>query len=284
MCPRFARALCCALVVWAQAATAFAQSAPRKPAARPAAPAAAAPAASAPLDDRRAQALLAEAQGALQRGDFPAAEQAGTQLLEENTRLFGADHPNVAVAVNLLGYVALRQGRFGEAEARFRRMLAITEQRLGPTHEFTASALNGLALVLERQGDYPGAETLLRRAHGILEKTLGAQHPDTATTLSNLGRVLDTQGKFAATGAQPQPGAPRSGATRPCRWSSAPRKPCSAGSMPKPRRCTSESSRRMKRRWARSTRPPPPRFPIWATCFSCRASTLRPRRFTAARW
>jgi CHAT domain-containing protein len=188
------RAVCCALLLGALG-SAFAQTAPRKPAATPAPQRA--------VDDSRAQALLNEAQTALQRGEFAAAENAGTRLLEENTRLFGAEHANVAVAHNVLGYTYLRQGKFSDAEAQFRRMLAITERALGPEHEFSASALNGLALVLERLGDYPGAETLLRRAHAILEKTLGPKHPDTATTLSNLGRVLDSQGKFAATGAKP---------------------------------------------------------------------------------
>jgi tetratricopeptide (TPR) repeat protein len=203
MASRSVRAVLCALLLGALTGIAAAQTAPRKPAAQPAQRA---------VDDSRAQALLSEAQAALQRGDFAAAESAGRNLLDENARLFGADHPNVAVAHNVLGYALLRQGRFADAESAFRRMLAIAERALGPDHEFAASALNGLALVLERLGDYPGAETLLRRAHAILERTLGPKHPDTATTLSNLGRVLDSQGKFAATGAQKPAAGARPGA------------------------------------------------------------------------
>jgi CHAT domain-containing protein/Tfp pilus assembly protein PilF len=150
------------------------------------------------LDDTRSRQLLQEAQGLLQRGDYPAAEAASLRLLEENIRTFGPDHPNVATALNLLGACNLKQGKFNEAEGNFRRMLTIYERRLGPDHEYTAAALNSLALVLERMGDYPGAETLLRRSLAILDKKLGRNHPDTATTLSNLSRVLDSQGKFAA--------------------------------------------------------------------------------------
>ncbi|MBV8032127.1 MAG: tetratricopeptide repeat protein, partial [Betaproteobacteria bacterium] len=157
-------------------------------------------------DDSRSRALLEEAQNQLQKGDFPAAEAASLRLLEENIRVFGPDHPNVANALNLLGAAHLKQGKFSEAEGDFRRMLTIYERRLGPEHEFTAAALNSLGLVLERLGDYAGAETVLRRAVAILEKKLGRNHPDTATTLSNLARVLDSQGKFAATVQSGAPG------------------------------------------------------------------------------
>jgi len=155
------------------------------------------------VDDTRSRQLLQETQSLLQRGDYTAAEAAAVQLLQENIRVFGPDHPNVATALNLLGAVNLKQGKFNEAEGNFRRTLTIYERRLGPDHEYTAAALNSLALVLERMGDYAGAETLLRRSLAILDKKLGRNHPDTAVTLSNLSRVLDAQGKFAA-GAGPQ--------------------------------------------------------------------------------
>ena len=157
------------------------------------------PAAGQKVDDARARQLLAEAQAAFARGDYPAAEAASLSLLQENIRVFGPDHPNVGTALNLLGATHLRQGKFNEAEGEFRRMLTIYERRLGAEHEYTAAALNSLALVLEQLGDYQGAETLLRRSLAISEKALGKNHPDTATTLSNLSRVLDSQGKFAGT-------------------------------------------------------------------------------------
>src|SRR5262249_29587344 len=156
---------------------ALAQTAPqpaRKPAAR--------------VDETRSRQLLEDAQAALQKGDFNAAEAASLRLLEENIRSFGPDHPNVAVALNRLGPAHYPQGRFTDAEGDFRRMLTIYERRLGPNHEDTAAALNSLGLVLEKLGDYPGAETLLKRAVDILEKKLGRNHPNTATVVSNLAR------------------------------------------------------------------------------------------------
>ena len=151
------------------------------------------------VDDSRARQLLDQAQAALQKGDYAAAETAGLALLQENIRVFGPDHPNVAVALNLVGAAQFRQGKNSEAEGNFRRMVTIYERRLGNDHEDTAAGLNSLALVLEKLGDYTGAETLLRRAVAILEKKLGRNNPNTATVVSNLARVLDNQGKFAGT-------------------------------------------------------------------------------------
>src|SRR3954463_7026102 len=166
-----AAALCCA----SQGALAQAEP-PRKPAA------------ARPVDDARSRQLLGEAQAALARGDYAAAEATSLGLLQENVRVFGPDHPNVGTALSLLGAVHLRQGKFNEAEGDFSRMLTIYERRLGPNHEDTAAALNSLALVLEKQGDNAGAETLLKRSVTILEKKLGRDHPNTATVVSNLAR------------------------------------------------------------------------------------------------
>lgn len=160
------------------------------------------------LSDAHSRELLNQAQGALQKGDYPAAEAASLALLGENVRVFGPDHPNVATALNLLGAAQFKQGKYSEAEGNFRRMLTIYERRLGPAHEDTAAALNSLALVLEKLGDYPGAETLLRRAVAILDKKLGRNNPNTATVVSNLARVLDSQGKFAGTQRPPAGAAP----------------------------------------------------------------------------
>ncbi len=201
------RRIALSLALCVASGAAFAQSQPaRKPAGK---------AAPRQIDDTRARKLLEDAQMALQKGDFPAAEAASLRLLEENIRTFGADHQNVGTALSLLGEAHFRMGKYPEAEGDFRRMLTIYERRLGANHEFTAAALNSLALVLEKQGDNPGAETLLKRAVAILEKKFGRDNPNTATVLSNLARVLDSQGKFAMTHQAAKPPAAQQGAKPP---------------------------------------------------------------------
>ena len=177
------------------------------PRAKPPAPAAAAP----QVDETRWKQLLVETEAALGKGDYAGTEAAGLRLLDEGVRTYGADHPNIAASLNLLGAAYLKQGKFNEAEGQFRRVLTIYEKQLGADHEYTAAALNNLALVLEKLGDYAGAEGLLRRSLGILEKKLGIQHADTATTMSNLGRVLDAQGKFSDTGSRQAAAPPAAG-------------------------------------------------------------------------
>lgn len=161
----------------------------------------------APADDRRWNALADQAEEALAKGDFTAAERLARRLVDEGLRVFGARHGNTATSQSILGSALFRQGRFTEAEDRFRQALAIFEERFGAESLQAASALNNLALVLEKIGDYGAAEALLRRSLAILRILHGPDHADTATTLSNLGRVLESQGRLGASADRGTPGA-----------------------------------------------------------------------------
>ena len=200
------------------------------------------PAAARAVDDARSRQLLKEAAGRLRRGDYAAAESASLRLLQENIRVFGPDHPNVATALNLLGAAHLRQGKFNEAEGDFRRMLTIYEKRLGPEHEYTAAALNSLALVLEQLGDYKGAETLLRRASPSWTGSSARTTPTRPTTLSNLCAACSTARASsparARTDQEARGARRRRGAARPVRRSRDPA-PRGAGDPPEDARARS---------------------------------------------
>ena len=75
----------------------------------------------------------------------------------------GANHPNVATALNNLGQVLEDTKQLDEAESLMRRALAIDEQRYGRDHPDVARDLNNLAALLKAT-DRPGeAESLMRR-------------------------------------------------------------------------------------------------------------------------
>lgn len=93
------RALLLALALACAAGGAFSQVGSEKPPEKQAQPRKK-PAPARQVDDSRARKALEEAQNALQRGDYPAAEAASLRLLEENIRTFGANHANVAVALS----------------------------------------------------------------------------------------------------------------------------------------------------------------------------------------
>ncbi len=106
----------------------------------------------------------------------------------------GAEHPEVAFSLNVLGVLQCDQGNYTEAEPLLRRGLDIREKKLGLEHPDVAISLNDLALLLEKKGEFAEVEQLFRRALGIREAKLGQEHPDVAMSLNNLAGLLITKG------------------------------------------------------------------------------------------
>src|SRR5262249_50739089 len=94
-------------------------------------------------------------------------------ILEIRGKLLGAEHPDVAAAINGLANVYFGKGEYVKAEPLYRRALDINEKALGKDHPDTAQNLNDLALLTYRQGKYAEAEPLYKRALDIREKALG---------------------------------------------------------------------------------------------------------------
>ena len=79
-------------------------------------------------------------------------------------KVFGPEHPSVAITLNNLGGLCVVQHRYHEAEPLFRRALAIQEKALGPDHPSVAATLNNLAAVYVSRLCYDQALPLLDRA------------------------------------------------------------------------------------------------------------------------
>lgn len=105
---------------------------------------------------------------------------------------FGAEHPDVAIALNNLASLLKDTNRLDEAEPLMCRALAIDEKCFGPDHSEVAVGLNNLALLLQATNRLTEAERLMRRALAIVEKRFGAEHPRVATHLNNLATLLQT--------------------------------------------------------------------------------------------
>jgi len=120
----------------------------------------------------------------------PLAERA-LAILE---KALGAEHPNVATALNSLATLYANKGDYERAEPLYQRALTILEKALGAEHPDVATALNNLAALYAYKGDYARAEPLYQRALAITEKALGAEHPDVATSLSNLATLYEAKG------------------------------------------------------------------------------------------
>ncbi len=114
------------------------------------------------------------------------------RALSIKEKIFGPEHPEVAISLNNLALLFQEQGRYEEAELLYYRALDIKEEE----HSDISTSLNNFASLLYLQGKYEEAEPLYCKALKISEKVLGAGHPKVATSLDNLALLFQKQGKY----------------------------------------------------------------------------------------
>ncbi|HYH95058.1 serine/threonine-protein kinase, partial [Hyalangium sp.] len=116
------------------------------------------------------------------------------QVQEVRERIWGSEHPALALSLNNLAIELLTLGRREEAIATWRRSLALLEASRAPDHPSFAAPLTNLASVLRSLGRLQEAKQDLERALAIFEATKGPDHPNTASALTELGWVaFDSQ-------------------------------------------------------------------------------------------
>jgi tetratricopeptide (TPR) repeat protein/tRNA A-37 threonylcarbamoyl transferase component Bud32 len=122
-----------------------------------------------------------------QHGERPEAARLLRQLLEDNRRLHGDEHPaTLAVGLNL-ALVLKQSGKLKEAEELYRKVTDSSVRVLGEDHLGTLITMDNLAGLLEARGDLSGALELRTRVLAGLEQHYGADHTDTLQCLNNLG-------------------------------------------------------------------------------------------------
>ena len=104
-------------------------------------------------------------------------------------RLWGPEHPSLALNLNNIASELLSLGRPDEALATFRRSLALLEAARSPDHPSLGPPLNNLAVLLRREGRLEESRQHFERALAIFERSKGPDHPNTVTALGGLGMV-----------------------------------------------------------------------------------------------
>ncbi|CAM9940515.1 unnamed protein product [Ectocarpus sp. 4 AP-2014] len=132
-----------------------------------------------------------------EEGKYAEAESLFRQAQDTNEKVYGPEHPEVAIDLNNRAELFNTQGKHDEASPLYARAIAIQEKALGPQHPDLAVWLNNRALSLEKFGKYDEAESLFKRSQAIREKALGPEHPDVAQSLNNRALLLEKQGKYA---------------------------------------------------------------------------------------
>lgn len=125
-----------------------------------------------------------------QAGDLDSAAASFGQALAMLEKALGADHADVATALNNLALLHYSRGDYKSAEPLYKRALAIDEKALGEDNPGVATDLNNLALLFKKQGKFKEAEPLLKRALAIKEKAFDPGHPSLVTGLKNYAALL----------------------------------------------------------------------------------------------
>ncbi len=123
------------------------------------------------------------------RADLLDAKALHERALAIGEKVYGPDHPQVAIYANNLGLVLQSLGDLQGAKKHYERALAIDEKVYGPDHPDVAIDVNNLGFVLKSLDDLQGAKKHYERALKIFQKSLGDRHPNTKTVQNNLNSL-----------------------------------------------------------------------------------------------
>lgn len=149
------------------------------------------------VNDSSLRALLLDALGTVERdrGNLPAADELLSESLALRRTHLGADDPDVARSLNLLGGLREVQGRFAEAEVNYREALGIL-RRAGMDAREIANTLRNLASSVNASGRAPEAEQLLRESIRLRESSPQPRADVTGGDLQLLGWIVFQQQRY----------------------------------------------------------------------------------------
>lgn len=107
-------------------------------------------------------------------------------LLDDEFRVRGPQHPHALLARREMAVVMAAQGDPASAESELRDVRKIQERTLGPDHPRTLITMRCLAASIAAQGRNDEALALYRMTFARQSDVLGVNHPDTAITMNEL--------------------------------------------------------------------------------------------------
>jgi hypothetical protein len=146
-----------------------------------------------PLD--RWQDLDARIVALYQRGWYAEAVNLAEEAIKFAEKSFGADHVNVAEALNKLALIFYAQAREVEATMAEQRLPDYDSERRPPGHLPSARSLHRLVLGQLAKQKYNHAQSLFNRALMIKKGALGDRHPEVLQIIGNIVDLADAQGK-----------------------------------------------------------------------------------------
>ena len=122
-------------------------------------------------------------------GNIPQSESLTSRALELDRRLFGLDHPQMAVDLVDAGLNKAAISHYAEAEPYYRKAISIDKAWYGSDHPDLADFESFLARALREEGKLDEAEDLLQSALKIQERAYGGNNAHSLVTLDTLGEI-----------------------------------------------------------------------------------------------
>ncbi len=116
------------------------------------------------------------------------------QALGMYTRLYTAQHPNILLVANNLGYLSINLGDVVSARRYFMIALKVLKAFPDGTKANAASTLDGLGQLETMAGSYSESRKYYQESLNIRERLLGRNHRMVAVSLSGLARIAEEQG------------------------------------------------------------------------------------------
>ncbi|KAJ7060596.1 hypothetical protein C8F01DRAFT_1083614 [Mycena amicta] len=134
----------------------------------------------------------------------PTAAWDGTQMhrsleekvLEQQTRLLRAEHPDTIGAMANLASTYRSLGRYPDAQTLKEKVLEQRTRLLGAEHPDTIRAMADLASTYNSLRRYPDAQTLEEKVLEQQTRLLGAEHPQTIDAMGNLASTYSSLGWY----------------------------------------------------------------------------------------
>ncbi|MEP7342897.1 MAG: CHAT domain-containing tetratricopeptide repeat protein [Acidobacteriota bacterium] len=127
-------------------------------------------------------------------GKHAEALAAAERVLALGQQAFGQEHPEVALALNLLATVHRNKGDLAQAEPLYLRAVAMAEKTMTPGQADLAAIYIEVGSLYLLKGDFIQAEARYQRARTIWEQALGANHPNVARVWTNLANLYGRKG------------------------------------------------------------------------------------------
>lgn len=116
------------------------------------------------------------------------------RVLSARQQAFGQEHPEVAIALNLLATVQRNKGDLAQAEPLFLRAVAMAEKTMPPGQADLGAIYLEIGSFYAIKGEFVQAETRFQRAREVWEQAMGPDHLEVARALTNLGSIYGRKG------------------------------------------------------------------------------------------